>query len=218
MKYKILTFFIGSIILIVFQILFCDYLVSDVSRNHILEVDDSEIQKENIVLLLGTSKYLVGGKSNLYYANRIACAVSLYKKGKVRAFILSGDNGRKSYNEPDMMKTDLIRAGIPDSILFCDYAGFSTLDSVLRARYIFDCKTLLIVSQRFHIERAIYLAKRSGLIVNGVIAKDVPKWYNRTGNYREKLARVKAVMNVLLKTQPIYLGKKENGIRNILKL
>lgn len=209
MKLKLLVFIFGSVILFIFQIMFCDSLIKDVARKNLFQNESDWTKSKKIGLVLGTSKFLWGGKVNLYYKYRIDCAVALYKKNRVRIFIVSGDNGSENYNEPDLMKQDLIEAGIPEANIFCDYAGFRTLDSIIRAKEIFGANDLLIISQKFHLERALYLSKRVGVNAIGVIAKDVPKWYNKAGYYREKLARVKAVLDICLEKQPKFLGKQE---------
>lgn len=206
---KLVVFVLGSIILFLFQILFCDAVIKDVANNKLFEVDSGSLPEKKVALVLGTSKFLWGGRENLYYKYRIQCAVRLYNTKKVKFFIVSGDNSSKSYNEPNLMKDDLIKAGIPASKVFCDYAGFRTLDSIIRANSIFGVKDIVIVSQKFHLERALYISERIGLNAIGVIAKDVPLWYNKSVYYRERLARVKAVVDICFEKQPKFLGKKE---------
>jgi SanA protein len=139
----------------------------------------------------------------------MAAAVALYQAGKVKAFIVSGDNATHQYDEPTAMKADLVALGIPADIIYCDYAGFRTLDSVLRAETIFDQKRFLIVSQHFHNERAIFLARQHGLEPEGFDAKDVSRQFTPTTFYREFLARVQAVIDVLvLDKQPKFAGPK----------
>ena len=108
---------------------------------------------------------------------------------------------------PTQMKADLISAGIPASRIYCDYAGFSTIDSMLRMKLIFKESRFFVVSQRFHVERAIYIARRNGMEAFGACASDVPDWYAPYNDYREKLARVKAVLEVLIGKGPYYEGK-----------
>lgn len=159
-------------------------------------------------MVLGTSVYLINGRSNLYFKYRIDKAAELYKSGAVYYLVVSGDNGRKGYDEPTDMKNALIALGVPANRIFCDFAGFSTLDSVLRMKLIFKQKSFVIISQKFHLERAIYLAERFGMKVTGAAAKSPPKGYNPTIELREKLARVKAVLEVLIQKEPYHLGSQ----------
>ena len=156
-------------------------------------------------LLLGTSKYTAGGGINPYYQYRIDAAVALYRAGKIQEIIVSGDNAHASYDEPTLMRADLIAAGIPAQHLHRDYAGFRTLDSVVRASKVFGQNTFTVISQRFHNERAIYLARAHGLDAIGFDARDV------TGGWRvqvrEWLARTAAVLDVLRGKQPRFLGE-----------
>ncbi len=113
--------------------------------------------------MLGTVKLLASGRVNLFYLYRINAAVKLYKSGKINFILVSGDNGNKGYDEPTDFKKDLIKRGIPADKIFLDYAGFRTLDSVIRAKEIFGIKLVTIISQKFHNERAIYLAEQNGI-------------------------------------------------------
>ena len=113
------------------------------------------------------------------------------------------------------MKDALVKGGVPSSIVFCDYAGFRTLDSVVRANLVFGCDEVVIISQEFHLERALYLAKRNNIEAVGLVADNVPYSFDRIGFYREKLARVKAVYDVcLFNKKPKFLGDKVPVRRN----
>jgi SanA protein len=159
-----------------------------------------------VALVLGCSPR-VHGSPNLFYTHRMDAAAALYQAGKVKAFIVSGDNATHQYDEPTAMKADLVARGIPAEIIYCDYAGFRTLDSVLRAQSIFGQKRFLIVSQHFHNERAIFLARQHGLAPEAFDAQDVPRRFALTTYLREYLARVQAVLDVtLLQTQPKFAG------------
>ena len=103
---------------------------------------------------------LKNGNNNLYFDYRILAAVELYKAGKIKYILISGDNRKKDYNEPEEMKKALIQKGVPAKFIYLDYAGFRTLDSVVRAKEVFGQNQLTIISQRFHNERAIYLAEK----------------------------------------------------------
>ena len=148
-------------------------------------------------LVLGCSP-TVHKRANYYFFTRIDAAAKIYKSGKVKKLLLSGDNGRKGYNEPEAMRQALIACGVPDSDIYCDYAGFSTLDSIIRAKQIFGQQKFVVVSQPFHCERAIFLAKIKGLDVCGFAAEDITAWRWRVRRYiREFLARPAALLDLL---------------------
>jgi len=173
--------------------------------------DVKEIPHRKAALLLGTNKYIAKGKKNYYYLYRIRSAVTLWKAGKIQAIVVSGTNDSKYYNETRSMYKDLIRAGIPQKYITQDFAGFRTLDSVMRAEAIFDLKEYIIISQKFHLERAIFLAKAKGQKVIGFEAKakkGTKAAYKMKA--RELLARTKAFLDVyMLHTKPKFYGKKE---------
>jgi SanA protein len=173
--------------------------------------DIQKVPPKKAALVLGTSKYMIGGGKNYFYSYRIRAAAELFRTGKVKAIVVSGDNSTKYYNETSKMKKDLIKAGVPSRYITLDPLGVRTLDSVVRAEAIFDLKDYIIVSQKFHLERALFLAKAKGQKVIGFIAKDIP---GTTAAYRMKareyLARVKAFLDVyILHTTPKFDGKKE---------
>ncbi|TNE80804.1 MAG: hypothetical protein EP332_06170 [Bacteroidetes bacterium] len=160
-------------------------------------------------LVLGTAAKTRFGLENYFFSNRMAKAAELYHSGKVKHLILSGDNHVKGYDEPEDMRLALIALGVPDSCLHLDYAGFRTLDSIVRAKEVFGQDELIIVSQQFHNERAIYLAQQNGLKVYGINAADVPQYSSYFSQFREYLARGKALLDIhVLKTQPHFLGEK----------
>jgi SanA protein len=159
-----------------------------------------------VALVLGCSPK-IGGSPNLFFKFRIDAAVALHRAGRVKAFIVSGDNGTKDYDEPTVMKEALVARGVPESAIYCDYAGFRTLDSVVRAQSIFGQSRFIIVSQHFHNERAIFLARRRGLDAVGFDAADVSRSMAPMTYLREYLARVQAVLDVtLLQTRPKFDG------------
>jgi SanA protein len=174
--------------------------------------DISKVPPKRAALLLGTSKYLSGKRINYFYKYRIESAVRLFKAGKVKAIVVSGDNGDEYYDEPTDMHDDLVARGVPSKYITLDYAGFRTLDSVVRAEAIFDLKDYIIVSQRFHLERAIYIAHTKGQKVIGFVAKDFKNtvWAKRM-QHRELLARAKAFLDLhILGREPKFYGKKES--------
>ena len=130
----------------------------------------------------------------------------MYKAGKIKFILVSGDNGSIYYNEPNTIKKDLIKAGIPEEVIFLDYAGFRTLDSMVRAKFIFGLDKVTVISQKFHNERAIYIANQKGLKAIGFNAKDLSTTQGFKVQLREYLARVKVFIDMILNTQPKFYG------------
>ncbi|WP_430411425.1 SanA/YdcF family protein [Kordia sp.] len=168
----------------------------------------ADIPVHKVGLLLGTGKYLSNGNVNLFYTYRINAAVKLYKAKKVRYILVSGDNGSKAYDEPTTFKEDLVAAGIPESQIILDYAGFRTLDSVVRSKEIFQQENITIISQQFHNERAIAIAKAKGINAVGFNAKNVGGRSGFKIKVREMLARVAMCLDLVIGKQPKFLGDK----------
>ena len=165
---------------------------------------------KNVALILGTSQYTVGGFTNLFFKYRIAAAADLYHLGKVKHIIVSGDNSMKEYNEPRKMLQALIELGVPSSAITLDYAGFRTLDSVVRSKKVFGQNEIIIISQRFHVERALFIANKYGMDAVGFAAQDPPKKYSLKTQIREYFAKTKAVIDLyIIHKKPKFLGKKE---------
>lgn len=166
------------------------------------------IPHRRVGLLLGTGRVVSTGQMNLYYLYRIRATVALFKAHKIDIILISGDNSRKDYDEPSMMKTDLMAQGIPEERIHLDYAGFRTLDSMVRCKEIFGQNKVTVISQHYHNERAIYIAHKKGIDAIGFNAIDVGGSYGIKNHTREKLARVKMIIDLLLNKQPKYLGEK----------
>ncbi len=148
--------------------------------------------------------------SGFYFANRIEMAAALYHAGKVKWLIVSGDNRRENYNEPLEMQKALVKKGVPASAIYCDYAGFTTLDTVLRARDVFGQSEVTIISQAFQNQRAIYLARQNRVQAIGINAADVGSEHRYwLGSLREYVARGRAVLDTsLLNRRPHFGGPK----------
>lgn len=168
------------------------------------------IPKNRVGLVLGTSKFVDNNTINLYYKYRLEAAYSLYKNKKIEIILISGDNSTVNYNEPLAFKQDLINLGVPEEKIILDYAGFRTLDSIIRAKKIFGLDHFTIISQLFHNQRAIYLAQCHDLNVIAFNAKDVTNRYGLRTQIREYLARTKAILDIIINTQPKFLGPKIN--------
>lgn len=163
-----------------------------------------EIPKNEVGLLLGTAQYLKGGGVNPFFKYRIEAAVKLYNGGKIDFILVSGDNKHSSYNEPRDFKKALVKKGVPNEKIILDYAGFRTLDSVIRANKVFGQDSITIISQKFHNQRAIYIARKNNMVALGFNAKDPqdkPRVY-----IREYFAKTIAYFDILFDTAPKFLG------------
>ena len=175
-----------------------DYVTSSINK----------LPKEKVGLVLGTSKSLKNGNKNPYFFYRIEAAEELFKSGKIDYIIVSGDNSSQYYNEPEDMQNELVARGIPKTKIFLDFAGLRTLDSVVRAKEIFGQTSYLIISQRFHNERAVFLAQKKGIEAYGYNAKDVNKKAGFKTNLREYFARVKVFWDLFFGVEPKFSGSK----------
>lgn len=207
MKTRISIFLIFLLIAIFVLIKFCDDGIKQVSAGKTFYNTES-IPFNNSGLLLGTGKFLKNGYENPYYTYRIKAANDLLKSGKIKYLIISGDNSLKNYNEPEMMKQDLIKLGTDSTKLYLDFAGFRTFDSIIRAKEIFGQDSITVISQAWHNERAIFIAIKEGIVAIGFNAKDVNQKQGLKTQIREKLARVKVYFDYLLNTKPKFLGEK----------
>lgn len=164
-----------------------------------------DIDKNKVGLLLGTARYHKLGGENLFFKYRIEAAVKLFNNRKIDFILVSGDNAHLSYNEPRELKRALIQRGIPGDKIIMDYAGFRTLDSVVRAKKVFGQDEITIISQEFHNIRALYLAQKFGIEAVAFNA-ETPKLNTRI-RIREYLAKTKAYLDGLLKVKPKFLGE-----------
>ncbi len=164
---------------------------------------------QSVGLVLGCSKYVARGRVNYYFQGRMDAAEALWKSGRARCLIVSGDNRHRSYNEPRDMKNELIRRGVPAERIVCDFAGLRTYDSVVRAQRVFGADKLVIVSQPGHAARAVATARRLGVAARGLAAPLGP--LNRRSllkqGCRERAARVAMLFDLLLGHDPKHLGE-----------
>lgn len=177
---RVAVFLTAALFVMVAMLLFANWKIPNDTKTWLHDNVDS-IPSQKTALVLGASKYIRGGFPNPYFDNRIQAAYELYTAGKVKAFVMSGDNGREGYSEPEDMRDALVALGVPDSIIYLDYAGFRTLDSVVRMNAIFGQDSFIVVSQKFHNERAVFLAQYYGFTAYGYNARDVA-----LGRYRIK--------------------------------
>ncbi|MDF7824855.1 ElyC/SanA/YdcF family protein [Pontiellaceae bacterium B12227] len=163
--------------------------------------DTESIPAEKVGLVLGCGP-------NIYFHYRVDAAAKLFKAGKIQHILVSGDNHTSTYDEAGAMKKSLILRGIPAARISCDYAGFSTLDSIIRAKKVFGQDQLTIISQEFHVRRALFIAKRRNLKAIGYCAQDVETSIGAPTLMREALARVKTILDLyILHRTPRFLGE-----------
>lgn len=202
---KVIKFIGGVIIVGLLFILHCNYEVIKTARGGTYNRLD-ELPYNRVGVVLGTSKYLVGGGINRYYENRIKAAAEIYFDGKVEYLLVSGDNALKEYNEPIRMKKSLVELGVPEEKVYLDYAGFRTLDSVVRAKKVFGLDSFTVISQKFHNERAVYIGRKNNIEIIAYNAENPSK---KNIARREVLARIKAYLDVnILGTEPKFLGEE----------
>src|SRR5690554_383800 len=199
-----LGFLFSTVLLL---LIFSNYTISETAKNKTFS-STTHIKKNRVGLLLGTAKYYKTGGINLYFQYRIDAAVHLYKNNKIDYILVSGDNSSVYYNEPITFKKELIKRGIPAEVIYLDYAGFRTLDSVIRAKEIFGQEEITIISQQFQNERAIYIAENKGIKAIGFNAKDMEGTNGLKVKFREYFARTKAFMDIVFNVQPRFYGEK----------
>lgn len=192
---------------LVLLILFSNYTITNSTKGKTFS-NISTIHKNRVGLLLGTAKYYKDGGINLYFQYRIDAAVALYTNNKIDYILVSGDNRALNYNEPITFKKELMKRGIPEEVIFLDYAGFRTLDSVVRAEAIFGQTEITIISQQFHNERAIYIAEKNGITAIGFNARDVDGKNGLKVKFREYFARTKAFLDVIFNVEPKFYGER----------
>jgi SanA protein len=183
-----------------------DAYVNSVAQEHVYHSLD-KVPPRRVALVLGTSKYAPSGNINLYYKRRLQAALDLYETGVVTRILVSGDNSQEGYDEPTFMMEDLVALGVPEGHIQRDFAGFRTLDSVIRAREVFQLDGFVAVSQEFHCLRAVYLAREAGIDAVGYCAQDVGGATGAKIRLREVVARLMAVVDIrILNKQPKFLG------------
>ncbi len=165
----------------------------------------------DVALVLGCSHRLADGRENLYFRHRVEAAAALYRAGKVRHLLVSGDNHVHTYNEPADLRDALMERGVPRADITLDHAGFRTLDSMFRARDVFGLRRVIVVSQPWHAARAVYLGRRHGLEVEAWCARDVgTRGWRVRALAREAAARAWMLVDVhVLRTRPKFPGPYE---------
>ncbi|MBQ1088091.1 vancomycin high temperature exclusion protein [Streptomyces sp. B93] len=174
----------------------------------------AEVPRTDVAVVFGAG--LWNGEPSPYLAHRLDAAAELYRAGRVEVVLVTGDNSREEYDEPDAMRGYLVRHGVPDGRIVSDYAGFDTWDSCVRARKIFGVEKAVLISQGFHIRRAVALCRAAGVTSYGV-GVDEPHdatWYY--GGAREVLAAGKAALDAVFRPDPRFLGPRETGVDRAL--
>ncbi len=194
-KKAIKHLFYTIIILMVLFLIFDIYV--SISSNRKIYKDINSLPDKGYGVLLGTSKYTKNGQINVFYKNRIDAAEDILKNDKISRIIASGDNRNFRYNEPMKMKQDLIKYGISEDRVIIDPDGFRTLYSMLNIAKKYNINEAIIVSQRFHLQRAIFIGKFLGLELIGYEAKNVSGMANIKIQIRERGARLKMIFDIL---------------------
>ena len=162
-------------------------------------------------MVFGTSQYIPDGRQNLYFLYRINAVVALRQAQKISYILVSGDNGREWYNEPEMIRDELVKQWIPSDRIVLDYAWFSTLESVIRAHKIFGISSMLLITQEWQALRAITICQAYDIACDAYLAQDLPVRWTMRIQLREILARVKVVGDLYIwHAQPTYLWEKES--------
>ena len=177
--------------------LLCQWLVRAAGNNRVFEKIE-DVPENEVGLVLGTAKWVSRGKVNRFFSYRIDAACRLYKSGKVRRLLLSGNGIDSGRREPEQMKNELIARGIPAGALDTDNGGIRTLNSILRAKSVYGIKRMTIVSQEFHNRRALFFCRASGIDAVGFNAENVPVSESPRTMLREFLARITAVLELAL--------------------
>lgn len=179
----------------------------------------ADVPTRPVVMVLGAQVYPETGEPSPFLAARLDLARQIYTDGKAQAILVSGDNGQVEYNEVDPMRAWLIDRGIPDTDVVGDYAGFDTYDSYVRAKKVFGVTSMIVVTQSFHVERAIVLCHNAGIDAIGV-GDDTVRRYPvawRKAAAREYGADLKAAWDTWWNRDPIFLGPRESGIDTALR-
>ena len=182
--------------------------VKGVAKADIITPEEA-VNLENVdcIIVLGCLVKSDGSPSDML-SDRLERGIDLYKKGAAPKIIMSGDHGRADYDEINAMKQIAVDSGIPSSDVFMDHAGFSTYESIYRAKEIFEADKIIIVTQEYHLYRALYIAEKLGIEAYGVNSDYRTYWGQSKRDAREILARCKDFCNMIFKPEPTYLGEK----------
>jgi SanA protein len=170
--------------------------------------DAARAPRAEVALVLGASAY-TDGTPTPTLADRLSAGAALYRDRRVDRVLVSGKRGHGFVDQVEVMRRELVRLGVPDRVIFTDHAGFDTWDSMVRARKVYEVRSAIVVTQGWHMPRALWLAKRAGLQAHGLVADRSTTSRQRRGwGLREVFARVKAVADVVTGAKPRFLGPK----------
>ena len=201
--FKILIILAIICIVVILSINF--YVVGSTKKQILNENDYSELKDIDCILILGAGIW--GDEPSPMLEDRLLEGINLYNEGIAPKIIMSGDHGREEYDEVNIMKKFAIEKGVPSEDIFMDHAGFSTYESIYRAKEIFGADDIVIVTQEYHLYRALYIADK--LDINAYGVNSDPRKYSGQSyrELREILARSKDFVNCLFKPKPTYLGE-----------
>ena len=203
---KIFKILIVIAIISIILVLSINFYVVGIAKNKMIKDNDYSLLKDvDCILILGAGIW--GDKPSPMLEDRLLEGISLYKNNVSTKIIMSGDHGREEYDEVNIMKEYAIEQGVPSEDIFMDHAGFSTYESIYRAKEIFDADNIVIVTQEYHLYRALYIADKLDINAYGVNS-DPRKYSGQTfRELREILARNKDFINCIIKPEPTYLGE-----------
>lgn len=207
LKKRLLIIAAALAVLVAAAVFVPDIIVVSSAKDRIITADEAaELENTDCVLVLGAG--VRDGSPTPMLRDRLITGISLYESGAVPKIIMSGDHGREDYDEVNVMKSYAVENGVPDSDVFMDHAGFSTYDSVYRAKAVFEADSIIIVTQKYHLYRALYIAEKLGVNAVGVAA-DLDDYSGQLKrDLREIAARDKDFFSCLFKPKPKYLGEK----------
>lgn len=204
------VFYVSKIILLLlFLVISIDGITGYLVRDRIY-TEAKDLPNVEYGVILGTSKYYATGTPNLYYKYRLDAAVDLLKQGKINKLLVSGDNKTPYYNEPKVMTNDLRRMGVQKKQIEQDFAGYRTLDSIIRAKEVYHLSPFIIITQRFHCERALFIAKYHHIDAVCFVAK-YPEGHLKV-RLREFFARIGMLWDLMLGVMPETLEKVEENV------
>ena len=210
MKRRIKRFFIiliSAVVLLATAAFVPNFIVIKKTESDIVTLEEgAELSDVDCAVILGAG--VREGKPTPMLRDRLLVGIDLYKSGAVKKLIMSGDHGSTDYDEVNIMKSFAVDRGVPDEDIFMDHAGFSTYETIYRASEIFEADNIIIVSQKYHLYRALYIAEKLGIKSVGVSA-DLDTYRGQTKrDLREILARGKDFFKCIFKPKPTYLGDK----------
>ena len=205
LRWSLLAFILSSLVFLAWAHAHVPAQAGDRVYAHVQDVPAREVG-----LVLGANPHLPDGRRNIFFDYRMDTAAELWRAGKVRLLLVSGDNGADNYDEVTAMRDALVSRGVPIENIVRDHAGFRTLDSVVRCLNVFGVRRPIIVSQRWHAERALYIADHRGLDAIAVAAQDLKATSSPRSHIREYFARARAVLDVnVFRAKPRFPGPPE---------